>query len=76
LAKGFSPPGSSNIGQAEQIAMLSSGKLLQTIVVASAFAQVDDPKLSADRLRERLKRRILITEGKKSEIKEAPFYPA
>jgi arylsulfatase A-like enzyme len=30
----------------------------------------------ADQLRERLKRRILITEGKKSEIKEAPFYPA
>jgi multiple sugar transport system substrate-binding protein len=46
LAKGFSPPGSSNIGQAEQIALLSSGKLLQTIVVAGAFAQVDDPKLS------------------------------
>jgi len=46
LAKEFSPPDASNVGQAEQIAMLSSGQLLQTIVVAGAFANVDDPKRS------------------------------
>jgi len=46
LAHQYSPPGASNIGQAEQIAMLAGGQLLQTIVVAGATAQMDDPKMS------------------------------
>jgi multiple sugar transport system substrate-binding protein len=42
----LSPPDASNMGQAEQIAMLSAGNLLQTIVVAGANAQMDDPNQS------------------------------
>ncbi|MCF7943774.1 MAG: sugar ABC transporter substrate-binding protein [Spirochaetia bacterium] len=46
LAHNYAPPGSSSIGQSEQIAMLAGGQLLQTIVVAGANAQMDDPKMS------------------------------
>jgi multiple sugar transport system substrate-binding protein len=47
LASQYSPPNVANIGQSEQIALLSSGQLLQTVVVAGAFAQMDDPKSSS-----------------------------
>mgnify|MGYP006273261325 CR=1 FL=1 len=46
LANEHSPPNASNIGQSEQIALLQSGRLLQTIVVSGAFANVDDPDRS------------------------------
>lgn len=42
LAHEHSPPNVSSIGQAEQVALLQSGRLLQTIVVSGAFAQMDD----------------------------------
>ncbi|MFH1938875.1 MAG: extracellular solute-binding protein [bacterium] len=42
----LSPPDAANIGQAEQIAMLTSGKLLQTKLVAGAFAHMDNPNTS------------------------------
>lgn len=42
LAREYSPPNVASIGQAEQIALLASGQLLQTIVVAGAFADMDD----------------------------------
>ncbi len=47
LALNYSPPGVSTVGQSEQIALLAGGQLLQTIVVAGANAQMDDPKKSA-----------------------------
>lgn len=46
LALNYAPPGSSSIGQSEEIAMLAGGQLLQTLVVAGANAQMDDPKMS------------------------------
>lgn len=47
LAHEHSPPNVSSIGQAEQVALLQSGRLLQTIVVSGAFAQMDDTSSSA-----------------------------
>ncbi len=47
LAARYSPPNVANIGQSEQIALLSSGQLLQAVVVAGAFAQMDDEKKSS-----------------------------
>lgn len=47
LAHNHSPPNVASIGQAEQIALLQSGRLLQTIVVSGAFAQMDDQTSSA-----------------------------
>ena len=46
LAKDYSPPNVASIGQADQIALLQAGRLLQTVVVAGAFANVDDPNAS------------------------------
>lgn len=46
LADNYSPPNVASIGQAEQIALLTSGNLLQTIVVAGAFADMDNPERS------------------------------
>ena len=46
LAREYSPPNVASIGQADQIALLQAGRLLQTVVVAGAFANVDDPNAS------------------------------
>lgn len=46
LAQEYSPPNVGGLGQAEQIALLQAGRLLQTIVVAGAFANVDDEEAS------------------------------
>ncbi|NPV54246.1 MAG: extracellular solute-binding protein [Firmicutes bacterium] len=45
LAK-FAPPNVGDIGQAEQIALMGSGKVVQTILVAAAFPHMDDPEKS------------------------------
>jgi multiple sugar transport system substrate-binding protein len=42
----FAPPNVGNIGQPEQFALLQSGKLLQTIVVAGGAFDMDDPNKS------------------------------
>lgn len=47
LAREHSPPDAANIGQAEQIAMLQSDRLLQTIAVSGAFHHMDNPDQSA-----------------------------
>ena len=46
LAHEYSPPNVASIGQAEEIALLSSGQLLQAIVSSGAYNIMDDPQQS------------------------------